>query len=259
MTELLSRNIKDVIASHPDVGPLLAGHGIACATCAVGTCLTRDIIEVHGLSPEKEHEVLEALAAIVYPGRALQVPTLPRKPTARGGAALSPPIRMLVDEHVTIKRWLALVPRVGEALRQGAPGSADAAWSGIGFLRAFADRYHHAKEEEVLFGRFDGGIEILSSMRAEHEVARSLVRSAASALDGGDLTVAAEDLRAHGELLIEHIRKEDEILFPWMDGRLGTSEVGTLYAAFSGIEASFADERSTLLASIERLEAAFPR
>ncbi|MFQ5444961.1 MAG: hypothetical protein ACE5EK_10135, partial [Nitrospinales bacterium] len=38
------------------------------------------------------------------------------------------------------------------------------------------------------------------------------------------------------ELLAEHIRKEDEILYPWMDNTLSTNQVGKLYSQFENAD-----------------------
>ncbi len=43
----------------------------------------------------------------------------------------------------------------------------------------------------------------------------------------------AENLMAYKELLTEHIRKEDEILYPWMDNQLSTRQVGELFTKFA--------------------------
>ena len=62
---------------------------------------------------------------------------------------------------------------------------------------------------------------------------------------------------SEGHRIAEHIRKEDEILFPWMNGRLATAEVGRLYAAFADIERVAGDLSARRLADIESLEVRF--
>ncbi|MEI6807958.1 MAG: hypothetical protein WCN95_04490, partial [bacterium] len=48
-------------------------------------------------------------------------------------------------------------------------------------------------------------------------------------------------LSAYRELLTEHIKKEDEILYPWLDRQLSDSQIGRLYSAFSEVDVKFAD------------------
>ena len=50
MQRHLGRPVQEVIAEFPGVQAVLSDIGIGCATCAMGTCLLREIIEVHGLS-----------------------------------------------------------------------------------------------------------------------------------------------------------------------------------------------------------------
>ena len=52
-------------------------------------------------------------------------------------------------------------------------------------------------------------------------------------LEQKNKTTVAEHLLAYRALLTEHIRKEDEILYPWMDSHLSTRQVGELYSKFN--------------------------
>ncbi|TWJ16432.1 hypothetical protein [Geobacter argillaceus] len=49
--------IQDVIAQHPTVGEILGRYDIGCVTCKVGICLLKDVVSIHGLSPEQEAAV----------------------------------------------------------------------------------------------------------------------------------------------------------------------------------------------------------
>jgi hypothetical protein len=107
----LDRSVQEVIAEFPGVQPVLSSFGIGCATCAVGTCLLREVIEVHGLSVEQEREATRKIAAVIFPGAVVEIPPLARKVAfpARASAGFSPPVRALVDEHLVINRLLAFV------------------------------------------------------------------------------------------------------------------------------------------------------
>ncbi len=41
------------------------------------------------------------------------------------------------------------------------------------------------------------------------------------------------------ELLEEHIKKEDEILYPWIDRNLTISQIGIIFSKFEDIENNF--------------------
>ncbi|MBJ6724207.1 hypothetical protein [Geomesophilobacter sediminis] len=46
--------IQDVIGNHPAIGEILNRYEIGCVTCKVGICLLKDVVSIHGLSPEQE-------------------------------------------------------------------------------------------------------------------------------------------------------------------------------------------------------------
>lgn len=49
--------IQNVIAGHPEIGDILNRYEIGCVTCKVGICLLKDVVSIHGLSPEQEAAV----------------------------------------------------------------------------------------------------------------------------------------------------------------------------------------------------------
>jgi hemerythrin-like domain-containing protein len=131
----------------------------------------------------------------------------------------------LVDEHRLILRMIAL-------LEQNAPRTAEGSYSnwqfyldGIDFIRNYADGFHHAKEEDVLFEALvKNGMprdnSPVAAMLMEHDQGRAYVRAmetavlAAQAGKAGQEGVIAENALAYAELLRGHIGKEDEILYP---------------------------------------------
>jgi len=48
-------------------------------------------------------------------------------------------------------------------------------------------------------------------------------------------------LSVYGEQLQQHIQKEDEILYPWMDRKLSTNQVGTMYSRLFEVEDQFGE------------------
>ena len=58
-----------------------------------------------------------------------------------------------------------------------------------------------------------------------------------------DRKALAEQLKGYSEILPEHIKKEDEILFPWIDRNLSTKQVGQLYSKFNEIDQEYGDTR----------------
>jgi len=154
---------------------------------------------------------------------------------------------ILVDEHLLIKKVLDW----GEAeiARIGAGGRPDAAklTRAVDFIRNFADRCHHAKEEGLLFKRLEE--KGMSSQRGpiavmlhEHELGRAHVTAVADALDGagrgeaGALAALSEHLGAYIALLRAHIDKEDHVLYPMADRLLGPADQEALLRDFERVE-----------------------
>jgi hemerythrin-like domain-containing protein len=256
MLEFLNENIKDVIHRYPRTEDILKSHGIACVECAVGTCRLRDIIEIHNLDRNAEKAVLEGIAELVFPGQKFDIPAPERKPPSRN-TKLSPPLTKLVQEHTVIKKLLNLAPRLIEVMESSPEDSRKAVQGALDFIRSFADRFHHAKEEDILFKYFDENAEIFQVMYQDHEQARAHVRKMQKALDGGNTGELRLHLLAYGDLLEEHIKKEDEVLYPWIDRNLSDSQVGELYTRFAAVDESFGDDPEQRRRFVEELEKRF--
>jgi len=81
-------------------------------------------------------------------------------------------------------------------------------------------------------------------MCKEHEIGRNHIRQAKQALSSGNAAALEENMNAWAKLLFDHIKKEDEILFPWMDRALSDSQIGILFSQFREIEHSFGETAS---------------
>lgn len=253
MEHILNRQIKGLIDDYPQVGPILDQYGIGCVPCSVGTCLLKDIVDIHNLDPETEQKMMTRIARIVFPDREVRIPPREKK-TVTTKQAYSPPVRKLVEEHTWIKRWAALIPSVTERADVSADAGRALVLAGVDFIRSYADKYHHAKEEEILFKYFDPDLDIVKVMLADHETARAHVRAIVEGVEGRDNAAVREHLLAYGELLKEHIKKEDEILYPWMDRQLTDSQIGRLFSQFREADERFGDEPREMENWIETLE-----
>lgn len=244
MEELLDQHIKVLIERYPEIAKALEKHSIGCSTCALGSCRLRDVVEMHPLSPENEHALFESIAQIVYPGQHVIIPALPRRSAGFPQKSISPPMQMLVEEHRHILSVVGSIPTICELFESDPARHKALVTKSIDFIRKYADKFHHAKEEDILFKLFDADSEILVTMHKEHEIGRAHVRASAKALEDGLPKVVTENLTAYGNLLSEHIRKEDDILYPWMDRQLTDTQIGLLYSQFLEVERSFGDSMS---------------
>jgi hemerythrin-like domain-containing protein len=237
MEHYLNKGIKEIIDQYPEVEQILDEYGIGCGPCSVGICELKDIVDIHNLPPGQEQELMQKIAAIIYPGQDIKIPESKRNmPAAKEGIEFSAPMKKLVDEHVLIKRWIALIPAVVENFDLESEAGRQLILDGIDMIRSYADRYHHAKEEDILFKYFDDNSQILQVMYADHTTGRGHVKAMLEALDRRDNAALGEHLMAYRDLLTEHIKKEDEILFPWMDRNLSIPQVDELLSKFDEVD-----------------------
>jgi len=237
MDEYLNKGIKEIIEKFPEVENVLNDYDIGCGPCNVGICLLKDIVAIHRLPEDQEQHLMARIAKAIRPDQDIKIPAVEKSTgTQPRELKYSPPMKKLVDEHVLIKRWIALIPEVVKTLDVESEKGRRLILDGIDMIRSYADKYHHAKEEEILFKYFDENADILKVMHEDHTRGRQLVKETLYALEKRDRKTIAANLMAYRELLTEHIRKEDEILYPWMDNQLSTHQVGELFSKFDAVD-----------------------
>jgi hypothetical protein len=57
LNDLGNKPIKDVIGEYPKIGEILGKYEIGCIECTIGTCLFKDVVEVHVLGDEVEAQI----------------------------------------------------------------------------------------------------------------------------------------------------------------------------------------------------------
>lgn len=241
MEKWLNTGIQEVIKQYPKVGDILNSFNIGCTTCNPGTCILGDVVGIHNLAPEDEAEMMYQIEKEIYPDKEVVKANVDVKTPVAREIVYSPPVKELVDEHVLIKRWLALVPKVVEILQEGKRDIWDEVTQGALFCRYYADQLHHGKEESILFGLVDQDSEIIKIMLDDHVFGRENVGAILEAAEEKDAQKAIKHLIAFRDMLTEHIKKEDEILFPWIDKKLTSKQVGQLFTQFSNVNQELAD------------------
>ncbi len=131
----------------------------------------------------------------------------------------------LVNEHKLILRMIALLERNAARTAEGGYRNWQFYLDGVDFIRNYADRFHHAKEEDVLFEALvKNGMprenSPIAAMLMEHDQGRAYVKAMEDAVqralagESGLNQTIAENASGYVNLLREHIEKEDNILYP---------------------------------------------
>ncbi len=255
MQTYLKKGIKDIIEAFPGVGKVLEEYGIGCGPCTVGICQLKDILEVHKLSREAEEELMHRIEAEIYPERNNAITTSATlNPASSDKITYSIPLQSLVDEHKLIKRWLALIPAIVEDLDLTSTAKCQVIENGIDLIRLYADRRHHGKEEDILFTYFDDTADIFRVIYEDHRRARALVQEMVVALDEKNCKSLSSSLLEYASLLTEHIHKEDEVLFPWLDSKLTEKEKTELATRFAKSDRKLALDDQKYQSFIDHLE-----
>lgn len=158
------------------------------------------------------------------------------------------PTEILKHEHQIILLVLDVAEREARSIQETGKVRVDRLGQMVDFFRNFADRCHHAKEEDLLFVKMqERGMPIqggpIAVMLAEHTEGRERVKAVAEALPraaGGDaaaVTAVRNNLLAYVELLRAHIYKEDNILYPMADQLFTAEDQQALSEAFDKVEA----------------------
>ncbi len=153
-------------------------------------------------------------------------------------------MEILANEHGLIRQFLDNLTLVGQKLEEGTYPSRACLEKGIEFARLFADKFHHFKEEQVLFvrlaqkkkGEIDSRLEVL---RHEHDRGRALVGEIEACLDGFEtrdpviISRLIEKVGAYTALLRHHIHTEDHVFFPMAKSALTADEMELIMIEFN--------------------------
>jgi hemerythrin-like domain-containing protein len=135
------------------------------------------------------------------------------------------PVEVLISEHRLIEQMVEQVDNEVKAIISTGKVNANFIVATVDFFRTYADRYHHGKEEGILFkGLSDKKLsdvdrKIMLELVMEHAFARKTVKSLETLKESyvAGITETLEgilnSLNALTELYPKHIKKEDEMFF----------------------------------------------
>ncbi len=159
---------------------------------------------------------------------------------------------MLVQEHDLIERMLPVLRKAAHALQADENFPLAPFEQAVDFIRNFADKRHHGKEEDILFQLMqkkgmpaEGGP--IGVMLHEHQLARNCTAELAQAIDkvrAGDksaIKTIIENARYYADLLANHIYKENNILYPMGNQAFSGADQDYLHAEFDRVNQSLGE------------------
>ncbi len=177
------------------------------------------------------------------------------------------PIDSLKREHRAIEAAIRSLRETANRVGAGESISPDDLDCYIHFIRDFADGSHHQKEERILFpamnaAGFPSDVGPVACMLGEHEQGRGFVRRMVSAIAGlreGKPEARSEFHSAawgYCNLLVDHIQKEDTILFRMAESIVGEERLSALIPEFEAVEREHGPAYAAYEAWAHNLEAA---
>ena len=146
----------------------------------------------------------------------------------------------LIDDHTIIQEVMDLMERITSVKDPDVEHLEFV----VTFIREFADGFHHAKEEGLLFPKLvDKGIPKefgpIGMMLREHEEGRNFVKGMADNVElyksGNKEAIKAvyQNMTGYVRLLRDHISKENNVLFRMADQVLSEDEQSILLNQFA--------------------------
>lgn len=175
------------------------------------------------------------------------------------------PVHMLTHEHKYILKVVSSTIVLDASLEKGELIDVEMVRKIVHFMREFADKCHHGKEELLLFPAMEkkGVPETgcpLGGLMAEHKRGRSLVAALEAAADSyanGEAEGAGKIREAmHGirELYPNHIWKEDEMVFPMAEKLFTAEELEQIKADFDQVELELGQHHDAYIAFANEME-----
>ena len=157
------------------------------------------------------------------------------------------PTEDLINEHKAIKVMLSIMSKIAENIKANKGYYIKDVEQIVDFLKTFADKCHHGKEENVLFPALvlagipkkNGPIGV---MLQEHTFGRGYIKEINRGLENcklGDTCsseLIAANLTNYVNLLQNHIQKEENILFPMANKTLSEQRQKEIFEQFEKIE-----------------------
>lgn len=162
------------------------------------------------------------------------------------GSIMEDPNEILRSEHEALQALLSVLDDMAKRLAANQLVPREDLNDAMMVVVEYADRCHCTKEELVLFPILataspKAGAEITRRMAEEHRGLRRLVRGIQEILPRGSMTTSARVelgriLASYVQLLRDHIRIEEELLFPEVDRSIPRPDRARILREFERVE-----------------------
>lgn len=163
---------------------------------------------------------------------------------------------VLKDEHKNILKVIKSLLEECESLENGEEINRKFFKDAIEFIQGYADSYHHAKEEDILFKELcSDDVKMhcnpTGQMLLEHNLGRGYVKSLEDGIEKNNTVEITKNARAYAELLTDHIYKEDNILYPMAEEALNEKQKSIINQKFDRADNKLKDKKERYILLIK--------
>lgn len=155
--------------------------------------------------------------------------------------------KILSDEHQTILKVIDEVINECSELENGKVLNIGFFQKTIDFIKNYADKFHHAKEEDILFKAMLENNENLHCnpipvMLHEHDEGRQFVKGMEQGISENNKALLIDNARGYCMLLQNHIYKEDNVLYPMAENALTDEQKELVNQKYHDVELKLKSE-----------------
>jgi hemerythrin-like domain-containing protein len=164
------------------------------------------------------------------------------------GDSMKNPIKILFQEHEVILTAIEVAKQADKIHDKSEAAYLSVVRYLINFFRSYVDKYHHYKEEKILFPEMNKKNELLEEgvikeMLENHENFRNMINSIENFLNGKDYTRAQQQLNIYTEVLLDHIAVENDEVFQMAETLFDNDELEKLYFHFEDCDREFGGQK----------------
>lgn len=169
------------------------------------------------------------------------------------------PIQTLMNEHDIISSAEGIISELENKWQENAEKYKDSVSKLLVFFRQYSDRFHHCKEEEILFRELRNNTDfmlgdILDELEEHHEMFRNTVKKIEDALDTDNFDKVQSLLSGYINDLLDHIAVENDELFIITESLLNEAELERMFFQFQDLDMELgADKKQQLADSLKQL------
>jgi hemerythrin-like domain-containing protein len=162
------------------------------------------------------------------------------------------PIQTMLDEHDVISSTEKIISQINGLWKHNPDMYKETVSLLITFFREYSDKFHHRKEEDVLFPALKNNPdfvleEMVDEFNGHHEDFRDSINEIEKALIDKEYEKSYSDLNLYLQDLLDHISAENDELFVLAESLLDEEEMEKIYFLFKDIDRELGEGKKLVL------------